>query len=562
MTALLFRESALGWGAGTPAGARVPGQDRRNLALRDFLGEAADRPRLLVAGFYPGLDPQAWAALCAQVFLADDLGLKRPEGDELAAAAAGRLYALWRAEVAGLDMMVEIDAAGDAIADRSLDAIYIPGEASVERLAASLPLWRRTLKEGGVICGDLYGRPHWPDASHAIAQLIGTPDEVAQTGFWRKRTDPATLPALPEARTPCVVLVNPPGGDPERALVSLHALRLQWPGRLIVADPHATMPLQAACVCHGAELQRTAAAPAPSLTLTAGTVAVRPLAPLFASRRMRLIGPVAAAAKRLVRKWRGRRVRRPTASLTGMIAGAWSVPLAKAATLVNEAAGTRALIRFGEDPETWSPAARRLWSRVATDMRARLMSPVPVARDSTVVMILDQASTQEFKRSHQDWTFAGDVPVVIARAGTAMNGPRVLPGGYDLVALDQETVADPRRLMRDLLGYVRTGRVILLPAGARPLPGASLFTAPAWSAMPIVLHSTAEVKRANGAVPLPWKTEPLLLSAAKDYLDRLCRIDEPLLPADDLKSWICRLVVCQGGSWEICNVENWGWQMS
>jgi hypothetical protein len=116
-------------------------------------------------------------------------------------------------------------------------------------------------------------------------------------------------------------------------------------------------------------------------------------------------------------------------------------------------------------------------------------------------------------------------------------------------------------LVRDLLAHVRTSRVIVLPARAQPLPGASLFTAPAWSAMPIVLHSTAEVKRVNGAVPLPWKAEPLLLSAATGYLGRLCGIDAPLPPSSDVKSWLHRALVRQGGGWEICNVENSGWRV-
>jgi hypothetical protein len=561
VTALLLGDSALDWGAGILESERVLGQDRRGITLRDLLGRTADRPRLLVAGYYPGLDPQAWAPLCAQAYVADDFGLQRPSSDALSAVAAERLRALWRAEAAGLDTLVEVDAAGDAIADRSLDAIYLPGEASVERLAAGLPLWRRTLKENGVICGDLYGRPHWPDASVAIAQLIGIPDDVAQTGFWHARIDPRSLAEVPQMpRTPCVVLVNPPGGDPERALVSLHALRLHWPGRLIVVDQLANAALQAACLHYGAEYQRTAAVPAPALTLAAGVLAARPLAPLLMSRWMRLIGPVHAAANRMVRRLRGRSEKPHPASLTGMIGGAWAVPVARASTLAEEAAGTRALVRYGEEPEKWSPAAQTLWSRMAGDMRARLMTPISVAPDSTIVVILDQASTEHFEHNRRVWKFAGAVPVVVAGAGTAMDRLRSPPGSHDAVALSPDAAADPRRLMREVLGRVRTARIILLPAGARPMPGASLFTAPAWNAMPIVLHSSAEVKRANGAVPLPWKTEALLLSAATDYLDRLCGIDEPS-PENDLGSWVREALVRQGGGWEICNVENWGWHL-
>jgi hypothetical protein len=562
MTALLLGDGALQWGAGILESERVPGQNRRGIALRDLLGSLFDRPRLLVAGHYPGLDPRAWAPLCAQVFLADDFGLARRTGDALAAAAAERLRDLWRAEAAGFDTLVDLDAAGGAIADRSLDAIYIPGEVSVERLAAGLPLWRRKLKENALICGDLYGRPHWAEASLAIAQLIGPPDVVAPTGFWHKRIDPDSLPAIPDAaRTPCVVLVNPPGGDPERVLASLHALRLQWPGRLIVADQRASAELRVACLCYGAEFQRDATAPTPSLTLMAGTLAVRPLAPLFASRWARLIGRARAAMKRAVRKPLGRKERPPVARLAAATGGAWSVPVAKASALADGSADERALIRYRDDPETWSPDAHRLWSKMITELRAKLTPSIPVAPDSTIVVIVGHGSSQDFQDHRGCWNFAADVPVLTVCAGAVPDEPRLRQGSTDVLALTGEAAADPRQLMRALLGRVRTGRIILLPPSARPLPGATLFTAPAWSALPIAFHSTAEVRRTNGAVPLPWKTEPLLLSAAVDHLDRLCEIDLQLEPNDDVRSWVRKAVALHGGGWEICNVESWGWRV-
>jgi hypothetical protein len=188
------------------------------------------------------------------------------------------------------------------------------------------------------------------------------------------------------------------------------------------------------------------------------------------------------------------------------------------------------------------------------------MTPISVAPDSTIVVILDQASAEHFEHNRRGWKFAGAVPLVVAGAGAAMDRLRSPQGSHDAVALSPAAAADPRRLMREVLGRVRTARIILLPAGARPMPGASLFTAPAWNAMPIVLHSSAEVKRANGAVPLPWKTEALLLSAATDYLDRLCGIDGPS-PENDLGSWLREALVRQGNGWEICNVESWGWHL-
>jgi hypothetical protein len=306
--------------------------------------------------------------------------------------------------------------------------------------------------------------------------------------------------------------------------------------------------------------QRTEAAPAPSLTLTAGTLAVRPLAPLFTSRWMKLVGAAHAAANRIARRLRGCKTKEPAASLAGTIGRAWSVPVAKASTLADKVNGARALIRYGEDPRAWSPAAQRLWSRMAADMRAKLTPPIPVAADSTIVVVLDRASALQFERNRRSWNFAGNIAVVVAGAGAAVGGLCSAQSSDDIVALPQEIASDPRRLMRTLLDRVRTDRVILLPGSARPLPGASLFTAPAWSAAPIALHSTIEVKRANSAVPLPWRSEPLLFSAATDYLDRLCGTELALLPNEDLRSWMRKAVVTRCEGWEICNVESWGWR--
>ena len=85
--------------SGAPASWRASA-DRiraRDIALRGLLARST-RPRLLVAGYYPGLDAQTWAPLCAQVFLADDFGLNRRWKDALAVNAAAQLLDRWRAE--------------------------------------------------------------------------------------------------------------------------------------------------------------------------------------------------------------------------------------------------------------------------------------------------------------------------------------------------------------------------------------------------------------------------------------------------------------------------------
>ena len=571
ISALLLSDGAVQWGAGILSSERSPMEDRRGPALNDVLTEraGADRPRLLVAGYHPGLDPKTWAPLCAQIFVSDDFGLGRRTGNAAADAVRRQLCAMWRAQVAAFDAPIELDDTGDAIADGSLDILYIPGEASIPRLATGLPTWRRKLKQGALVCGDLYGYADWPEASLAIAQFFGAPNSVSPSSFWYRRIDRRTIPApYGGARDPSVVLVHPPDGDPDRTLASLHALRRHWPGRIIVQDEQQdSIELAAACVSYGAELVQDSTAPAGEcLKFAAGILAQHPVADLLHPLKVRiswtkLIFKTRWAVRRAIRALRGRKPIAALASFTNRAGQVWPVPTKRASTLrATPPNRSHALVRYGDTPYCWSPAARRLWSKMVGERGAKFASPIPVAADSTILVVIDAESSMEFACNWPSWTFGDGVPVVAGCVGVSretLDWSGRPP--EDIVELT--SMAGPRAVLGALLQRVRTRRVILLPAGARGLPGATLFTASEWSLAPIVFHSTAEVLRVNGALPMPWRDEPLLVSAATDLMHRFCADTAGDRPDGNFKPWLQEAARRHGGTWEMCNVERWGWRV-
>ncbi len=192
-------------------------------------------------------------------------------------------------------------------------------------------------------------------------------------------------------------------------------------------------------------------------------------------------------------------------------------------------------------------------------MRATLTPPIRVAADSTVVALVRREGLAEFELNWPTWNFGGAAPVLVACEDFAPTDIAWLfAPPQQVVQLGDSENADPRRLLGALLDHVATPRVILLPERARAEPGAELFAAKSWGMAPAVFHSTVEVRRINGSIPRPWRTEPFLLSIATDHARRLLSPE----PAADigLRGWLREAVALAGG-WSICNVESWGWRL-
>ncbi len=123
------------------------------------------------------------------------------------------------------------------IADGSLDLLYIPGEVAPEWLCRALPYWLPKLRDGATICGEVYGLPHWPDATYTLAFLLGTPERVDGDGRWWKtyRAAECKLPlvVMGDGRRG-VVFVNSGAGCLESLILSLFAARKHWAGWIVV----------------------------------------------------------------------------------------------------------------------------------------------------------------------------------------------------------------------------------------------------------------------------------------------------------------------------------------
>lgn len=85
------------------------------------------------------------------------------------------------------------------IPDGSLDLLYLAGEVAPDWLATALRHWMPKLRDGAVVCGDLFGLPHWREATFSLSLLVGAPDGVAADGFWWKRMSAADWKLAPIA---------------------------------------------------------------------------------------------------------------------------------------------------------------------------------------------------------------------------------------------------------------------------------------------------------------------------------------------------------------------------
>ncbi len=147
--------------------------------------QSADK-NAAVIGYFPGGRLQAVTREFSTVYLVDYFCVHVPSGSTMIEGEQSVLRRHFDEQTAG-DVRLRnlgVHSVEDValIADGSLDLLYIPGEVAPEWLSRALPHWLPMMREGGVICGDVYGLPHWPDATYTIALLPGTPERVWETG--------------------------------------------------------------------------------------------------------------------------------------------------------------------------------------------------------------------------------------------------------------------------------------------------------------------------------------------------------------------------------------------
>ena len=146
------------------------------------------KPSAASMGYFPGGRWRRIAERCERTWLVDEYGVHEPREHPFGAADTRVLTRLFATEAEGLDALRLLGPRRadylSGVKDESVDLLYLPGEVSPAWLAEILPPWKAKLREGAMVCGDLFGLTHWPEASWAISLLLGPPLKVGRDGFW------------------------------------------------------------------------------------------------------------------------------------------------------------------------------------------------------------------------------------------------------------------------------------------------------------------------------------------------------------------------------------------
>jgi len=519
----------------SPPVAGVGALPEARQSLMNWLGtyRHGTRRAALVAGYYPGLDLERVAGLFDAIYLQDLCGLRDNDGlRSLWADEMKRLAPPVRARVRELSLERDAD-----IPSASIDLLYFPGEVSPEMVLPCLPVWRRVLDPDAIVCGELYGMANWPESTTTVAQLFGRP-QVEPTGFWRANLGDAPLRWADRARAAPRAsngsdAIQLAGGDSsdEDVLLSLYSLRKAWPGAIQVNAPQANPALQLQCALLGGNWHARdgGAGSDPGIAISAGTLA---------------FGPIGS--------------NQPVAEADAETNNGFASGLLQRIGLTRKPVS---LVRYRGDPTRWTRKARAARSRVAADMYRALLPTILTAADSTVATIVDPSTLPAFKAHWPRWVFDA-TPVIIANAGVDQSELDWAAAfrKVQFVEIEPAAATSPARTLRRIISQTRTGRLILLPAVARPLPGATLFPEQVLSSVPIILHSSAEVQPIAGVAPLPERHEPLAACMDLDLARDICRA-KIVKHKGNVGALLNRALQAGQARWSTCNLAREGWQL-
>lgn len=378
----------------------------------------------------------------------------------------------------------------DAVEDGSADVLYLAGDVSIGGLCSGLLQWLRKLRSGGLICGDVYGFPQWPEATHTLVTLLGLPCGRGDDGFWWKvyRQDAR---AIPMKFFGDVVVFDSVGMEQmEPLILSLGAARKHWAGAIrVVHLGDGSEALRLACARYGAELtsprwktptlmQRIGTA-SRELVMAPGCIAVGDLRGEFERRKEQMANPDSG----------------------------WDRPARNADTVPAQTYdGTGGIVEFIGPPEEWSEAAWDVWCECEAEAASVNSCEIATAKDATVVSIVSEQDAGDFQRNWLSWRFA--VPVVLVLVGIAQE-EYWLPGSEHarVICVPCEQAADTGKLLKLVADACETERVIFVSPRASALPGAELWRSlpVEWSAIHFPAHARTEIEiTENGFIPQTW----------------------------------------------------------
>jgi hypothetical protein len=446
-----------------------------------------------MVGYFPGGRWRELAKRFSRVWLVDHFQVHAPSGHPLWEADRTVLRRLFAEETAGMTHLELLRAHSvqnlAKIPDGSLDLLYLPGEVAPDWLTTALRHWRPKLRDGALVCGDLYGLPHWPEATYSLSLLTGAPDGVEADGFWwkRMRVEDWKL-AAPEDRDADhskqdgVVLANRSKETLEKLLLTLHSVSRHWAGPVAVyhwgdEDPSLTI----ACGRLGVELWNVGEEPEDEDT----AAWIEEVAAIQPFRRALLLQPGMIAVRPLAAVFDGSAIIAEETVEMPLLAEREAAPLgvrAVSAARFSGEAGESPILNCTVDSSGWTEAAWEVWSINEAEMAQAMAAEVRVAADATVVTFVDEQSVGDFQRSSLTWKFPPGTPVLVVLAGLRAEDvwlPGVTPETR-VVTLSRKQWDDLPWLLGWLAREVSTARVIFLPSGATARPGAELWAGEQW----------------------------------------------------------------------------------
>lgn len=481
MTVIHTGPPGANWGGRVARSYQAEGTDE---ASDSVPSEIAGTGSVAMVGYFPGNRWREVARRFAKVLLVDHFQVHQPSGSPMVEADRVVLREMWAKEAAectNVELMGTHSAGTlERIPDGSLAVLYLPGEVTPDWLVAAVPHWLRKLRDDAILCGDLYGLPYWPDATYAIALLLGVPAAVSANGFWwgRKRSGLVrALPQVSETDGREVVLVNEGTVNLDRLLVTMHQVRQNWDGRLRLFHwGEVNQALRIAAARCGVELMEAGASSgdgsgAVSETLDAGhwrQAIYLPSGALVFGGAEKLFTLKAETAEFSTEKpWRMEGGGKATKN--------GCLPACHANHFEELAVTTPTVLLCTGPMEAWTDAAWAVWSEAMTAMTVQLAAEIRVAANATIAFLVGPEEIDEFEQVWLSLKFAPAVPVIIGLVGIAAEDVWLAPTGTEPQVLSLPATQAPRRQLGTLLAAVQTRRVILLPPNIRPLPGAELF---------------------------------------------------------------------------------------
>jgi hypothetical protein len=502
-----------------PSSASVHVELRRELAalVDDELGRGVTSAMI---GYFPGNVAGDLGRRVKRLYLLDHHRIHRRSHHPLVEADRVILRRYLDEELAGLNTVflgAPSVAAIETIPDQSLDCLYLSGGFSsvCETLVDSIPAWLRKLKQGAIICGDMFDPCVWQDGVTAISWFFGKPDHIAACGFWWKRLPTPTLhlhnrpKGGGSAADEGVCVANSDDQELEPLFLTMHSVREHWHGPIAVYHRgNVEDALRLACWRLGCELHSLSPAN-PHLSRDGrDLLAVAPIQPFQRGLLLRSGMLICNSIEPLFRS-SGQEVNAPgVGPYLAVRSTETFYPIDPRhiahGTTLNDS--TTILLCDG-DPETWTDAAWEHWTYQKTSMLSQMAVEIRVRPKASIVVVADLKSFGDLQQQWTGMKIPRGTPVILVLLDVPPEDAWLegssLPDQTLHFSSSDVTVPD---LLLAIATACSTERLIFLPPTVAATPCAELFESGEWDRYQIVSHilsNAAAEPRVTGNVFVP-----------------------------------------------------------